>query len=118
MDPFELIFPVGKSPVMLGLIHPDSQRLMSFNGVGPYLIQNNFLQGGAENIVFGGTDPGITNLIPSDITIVGNLIQKNLTWRGQAAPYNWVIKNLFELKNAQRLLIDGNVLQYTWVSGQ
>jgi hypothetical protein len=68
--------------------------------------------------MFGGGDPVISNLVPSDITIVGNLIQKNLAWRGQAAPLNWVVKNHFEIKNAQRLLLDGNVLQYTWAAGQ
>jgi hypothetical protein len=96
----------------------DSQCFASWNGPGPFLIQNNFIQAGAENILFGGSDPSVPNLVPSDITIVGNLIQKNLAWRGQAAPYNWVVKNLFELKNAQRVLLDGNVLQYTWAAGQ
>jgi len=96
----------------------DSQCFASWNGSGPFLIQNNFIQAGAEDILFGGADPAITNLVPSDITVVGNIIQKNTAWRGQAAPYNWVIKNLFELKNAQRVLIDGNVLQYIWLSDQ
>jgi hypothetical protein len=96
----------------------DSQCFASWNGSGPFLIQNNFIQAGAENILFGGADPSIANLVPSDITVVGNLIQKNLAWRGEAASYNWVVKNLFELKNAQRVLLDGNVLQYTWAAGQ
>lgn len=96
----------------------DSQCFLSFNGTGPFLIQNNFIQAAGENIMFGGADPHIANLVPSDITIIGNLIQKNLTWQGQAAPYNWAVKNLFELKNAQRLLLDGNVIQYTWVAAQ
>jgi hypothetical protein len=57
-------------------------------------------------------------LVPSDITIVGNVIQKNTAWRGQPTPHNWVIKNLIELKNAQRVLLDGNVIQYTWAAAQ
>jgi hypothetical protein len=96
----------------------DSQCFVSWNGAGPYLIQNNFIQASTENIDFGGADPAITNLVPSDITIVGNLIQKNLAWRGEAAPYNWTVKNLVEFKNAQRILIDGNVIQYVWAAGQ
>jgi hypothetical protein len=96
----------------------DSQCLASWNGPGPFLIQNNFVQAGAEDILFGGADPAITNLVPSDITIVGNLIQKNTAWRGEAAPYSWVIKNLVELKNAQRVLLDGNVMQYIWNAEQ
>jgi hypothetical protein len=96
----------------------DSQCFASWNGSGPFLIQNDFIQAGAENIMFGGADPSITDLVPSDITVVGNLIQKNTAWRGRAAPYNWVVKNLFELKNAQRVLLDGNVIQYTWAAAQ
>lgn len=96
----------------------DSQCFASWNGTGPFLIQNNFIEAGAEDIMFGGDRPSIPNLIPSDITIVGNVMQKNLAWRNQAAPYNWVVKNIFELKNAQRVLLDGNVLQYLWQSGQ
>lgn len=96
----------------------DSQCFVSWNGVGPYLIQNSFIQAGAEDILFGGADPAITNLVPSDITIVGNLIQKNTAWENEAAPYNWVIKNLVEFKNAQRILLDGNVIQDIWESGQ
>jgi hypothetical protein len=96
----------------------DSQCFASWNGTGPYLIQNNFIQGGAENILFGGGDPSIPNLVPSDITISGNVFQKNPAWRAEAAPRNWVIKNLVELKNAQRVMIDGNVFQYIWAAGQ
>ena len=96
----------------------DSQCFASWNGAGPFLIQNNFVQAGAEDILFGGADPSVTNLIPSDITIVGNVIQKNVAWRNEAAPYNWVIKNLVEFKNAQRVLLDGNVIQYIWAAGQ
>jgi hypothetical protein len=91
----------------------DSQCIGVVNGIGPFLIQNNFLQASGENIMFGGADP-ITNLIPSDITIVGNLFQKNITWRGKVGD----VKNLLELKNAQRLLVDGNVFQYDWSAGQ
>lgn len=96
----------------------DSQCFGAWNGTGPFSIENNFIEAGAEDIMFGGADPSIADLIPSDITIVGNLIQKNLAWRNEAAPYNWVVKNLVELKNAQRVLIDGNVIQYVWAAGQ
>jgi hypothetical protein len=93
----------------------DAQCIVSTNGTGPFLIQNNFLQSTGENIMFGGADPTISNLVPSDITIVGNLIQKNVAaWRATIVD----VKNLFELKNAQRVLLDGNVLQYTWYAAQ
>src|SRR5579885_2199423 len=30
----------------------------------------------------------------------------------------WLVKNLFELKNAQRVLIDGNIFEYCWEQAQ
>jgi hypothetical protein len=93
----------------------DSQCIVSTNGSGPFLIQNNFLQALGENILWGGSDPAITNLIPSDITIVGNILQKNVAaWQGILTD----VKNLLEFKNAQRVLVDGNVFQYDWAAAQ
>jgi hypothetical protein len=96
----------------------DSQCFWSWQGTGPFLFQNNFIQAGAEDIMIGDPPPAITGVVPSDITVIGNVFQKNLAWRNEAAPYNWVIKNLFELKNAQRVFADGNVFQYVWQAGQ
>jgi hypothetical protein len=96
----------------------DSQCFFSYNGTGPYLIQNNFIEAGAETTMFGGADPAIANLVMSDITYIGNLVQKNVAWQGETSPYNWVIKNSVEFKNASRVLFDGNVIQYIWVAQQ
>ena len=46
-------------------------------------------------------------MVPSNITIRRNLISKPLAWRTQS----WTIKNLLELKNAQDVLIEGNVFE-------
>ncbi len=41
---------------------------------------------------------------------------------GTAAPLpaatRWMVKNLFELKNAQRVLVDSNVMEFCWEMGQ
>src|SRR6478736_4998060 len=47
-----------------------------FNGPGPFTITNNYLEAAAENIMFGGADPGIPGLVPSDIVISDNFITK------------------------------------------
>src|SRR6185295_10756602 len=85
----------------------DAQAIMGANGPGPYLIVNNYLEASGENILFGGADPFIQNLVPSDITIQQNYITKPLSWRGQS----WTIKNLIELKNAQRVTVNGNLIE-------
>ena len=99
----------------------DSQALASWNGPGPFKIVNNYLAGAGENIMFGGADPAIPNLVPSDIEIRRNYLFKPLSWMagsGSFAGIHWSIKNLFELKNAQRVLIDGNVLENNWADAQ
>ncbi|MGH9849754.1 MAG: hypothetical protein ACREBD_07825, partial [Blastocatellia bacterium] len=102
-------------------IGADSQAIMGWNGPGPYKIVNNYLEGSGENILFGGEDPNVTNLIPSDIEIRRNYCFKPLSWREGDPTYggrHWSVKNLFELKNAQRVLIDGNVFENNWVDSQ
>jgi hypothetical protein len=91
----------------------DSQAIEGWNGPGPFLIENNFLGGAGENLMFGGADPGIANLIPADITIRRNHFQKDPAWKGV-----WTVKNLFELKSAQRVLVEGNVFENNWADGQ
>ncbi len=91
----------------------DAQAIAGWNGPGPYKIVNNTLIGAAENILFGGSDPGIAGLVPSDIEIRRNYIFTPLSWKGV-----WLKKNLFELKNAVRVLVEGNVMDGSWTHGQ
>ena len=91
----------------------DSQAIAVWNGPGPFKIVNNYLEAAGENVIFGGADPSIPNLVPSDIEIRRNHFFKQPSWKGV-----WLVKNLLELKNAQRVLIEGNVLQNSWSDGQ
>jgi hypothetical protein len=59
----------------------DSQAIAGFNGPGPFKISNNYLEASTENILFGGADPRISNLIPSDIEITRNYFTKPVSWR-------------------------------------
>jgi hypothetical protein len=95
----------------------EAQAICGWNGPGPFLIENNYLEGATENLMFGGADPEIPNLVPSDITIRGNHFAKPLEWRTGAERGRWVIKNLLELKNARRVLIEGNLFEQNWQSG-
>jgi hypothetical protein len=99
----------------------DSQAIAGWNGPGPFKIVNNYLEAAGENLMFGGSDPTITNLVPSDIEVRRNHFFKPLTWKVDDPAYlgtPWAIKNLFELKNAQRVLFDGNVLENCWLHAQ
>lgn len=95
----------------------DSQAVLGYNGPGPFKIVNNYLEAATENIMFGGADPRIRGLVPSDIEIRGNHLFKPLSWRPgdpSFAGVQWTVKNLLELKNAQRVLIEGNLLENVW----
>jgi hypothetical protein len=96
-------------------IGQDSQAIAGVNGPGPFTIVNNYLEAAGENIIFGGSDPAIPNLVPSDIVVRGNHLYKPLAWRSQP---QWTLKNLFELKNAQRVVVDGNIMENNWEGGQ
>jgi hypothetical protein len=92
----------------------DSQAIAGWNGPGPFRIVGNFLEAASENIMFGGTDPAVPNLVPSDIEVRHNLSTKRLDWQAAHVP----VKNTFELKNARRVVVDGNTFEHSWVSGQ
>jgi hypothetical protein len=96
----------------------DSQAIGGFNGPGPFRIFQNRLEGGAENIMFGGAVPAISGLVPAGIEIRGNHLFKPLAWRkgdpGNTGYTPWV-KNLFELKNAKDVVFAGNLLENNWV---
>ena len=91
----------------------DSQALAGWNGPGPFAIVNNYLEGSGENVIFGGADPDVKNLVASDIEIRGNHFAKPLAWKT-----HWSVKNLLELKNARRVLVDGNVFENNWLDAQ
>jgi len=88
------------------------------NPVGPFKVVNNFLEASGENILLGGAQSATT---PADIQISQNHFFKPLTWlKGQpgyvggADGNPFIVKNLLELKNAQRVLVEGNIMEYSW----
>jgi len=99
----------------------DSQAIAAWNSPGPFMIVDNYLEAAGENVMFGGTDPTIQGVVPSDIEVRGNHFTKDPAWRADAPGYQgatWSIKNIFELKNAQRVLVEGNLFEYNWAQAQ
>jgi hypothetical protein len=92
----------------------DSQAICGWNTPGPIVIRNNYLEAAGENIMFGGASVSISGVIPSDIVVEGNLLTKDLAWRGSS----WTVKNLFELKHARRVLVRRNVMVNNWAAAQ
>jgi hypothetical protein len=99
----------------------DSQAINGGTGDqpgGPYKIVNNFLEAAGESIMFGGARGSTT---PSDIEIRHNHFFKPLLWKpgypgfvGATDGNPFIVKNCIELKNAQRVLLEGNILENAW----
>ncbi len=99
----------------------DAAAIWAWNGPGPFKIVNNYLEASAVNLFFGGEGPTVPNLVPSDIEIRGNYLFKPLSWRAGDPTFGgiaWNVKNLFELKNARRVLVEGNVFENNWAQTQ
>lgn len=99
----------------------DTQAIASWNGSGPFKIVNNFLEASGENVMFGGAMPFVPGVIPSDIEIRRNHFFKPLSWKPSDPSLKgstWTVKNLLEFKNAQRVLVEGNVLENNWAQAQ
>lgn len=92
----------------------DTQAIAGWNGPGPYLIENNYLEAAAENFLLGGARISIPDLVPTDIIFRRNYVTKPLSWREQKLN----VKNLFELKNARRVLVEFNIFENNWVAAQ
>ncbi|MCA9737545.1 MAG: Ig-like domain-containing protein [Gemmatimonadetes bacterium] len=91
----------------------DAQAILAWNAPGPFKIVNNHLEGSGETVMFGGADPSIANLVPSDIEIRHNHFYRPPSWQGK-----WTVKNHFELKMARRVVFEGNILENTWKDAQ
>ena len=92
----------------------ETQAIAGWNGAGPFKIVNNYIEAAGVNVLFGGADPTIPNLVPSDIEIRGNHFSKPVAWRTE----RWMVKNLLELKNARRVVVAGNLLEHSWGQAQ
>ncbi len=92
----------------------ETQAIAGWNGPGPYLIENNYLEASGIGVLFGGAEPSIGSLVPSNIVVRRNTLARPLEWRDA----EWTVKNLFELKNARRVMIEGNVMERNWSDAQ
>ena len=50
----------------------------------------------------------------ADVVFRRNHLAKPASWRSE----RWQVKNLFELKNARRVLVEGNLMEYVWQEAQ
>ena len=83
----------------------ESQAIAIWATDGNIEIINNYLEAAAENLLFGGAGSAL-GLTPSDCIVRNNWMNKPVQWREEG----WDVKNLFEIKNAQRIRIENNLM--------
>jgi hypothetical protein len=98
----------------IGLAGQETQAIACWNGPGPFVIENNYIEAAGIGVLFGGGAPSIDQLVPSDIVIRRNHITRPVAWRSGT----WAVKNLLELKNARYVQIDGNLIENNWSGAQ
>jgi hypothetical protein len=95
----------------------DAQAVAGGNGSvpnGTYKIVDNFLEASGESVIFGG---GGATQTPTDIEIRRNHFFKPMIWLSGQPGFigvKFVVKNHLEFKNAQRVLVEGNIMENTW----
>lgn len=100
----------------------DSSAIRGWNGTGPVLIENNYLNGAGETIFLGGADSNLPSPnLPSDYTVRRNYFHNPDTWDEAHASWDGVqrqIKNLLEFKMGKRVLVEGNYFSGIWPKAQ
>ena len=91
----------------------ESQAIAAWATDGPIEIVNNYLEGAAQSILFGGAD-SFLKLVPTDCVVRSNHLNKPLEWRHT----DWVVKNIFEIKNGKRIKVEDNLMTNNWAMGQ
>lgn len=92
----------------------DAQAIWGNNGPGPYTIDDNYVEGSGENILFGGASIRIPDCVPSDVRITNNTIRKPESWRRLTGS----VKNSVEFKAVRRALLENNVIDGNWRDAQ
>lgn len=93
----------------------ETHGVIAFNTPGPLKIVNNFIDAGSVPLFFGGTGSalGATLGRPKDLEMRRNHLSHPEAWcQGPGAGgLRFGLKGLFELKNSERSLFEGNYLE-------
>jgi hypothetical protein len=95
----------------------DADAIGGGNGEKPVQtlkIVDNFVESSGQNIFFGGAPSAVR---PEDIEIRRNHLYKPMFWNPNTSEHLEpvpIAKNLFELKNGNRVLFEANYLENSW----
>ncbi len=84
---------------------------------GPFKVVDDFIEASSEPVFAGGGGTGATNTVPHDLEFRRSHTFHPLFWKGNDPSYfgtSFTVKNLFELKNLDRVLMEGFIAEQTW----
>lgn len=95
----------------------DSQAVFGLDGRGAHVYNNTYFEAASESIMYGGADNQINGMVPTNIEFRRCAFSKPVAWRhlpplSTGATLNE--KNLFEIKNARRVYVEGSVFSNHW----
>ncbi|HEX5072451.1 MAG TPA: hypothetical protein VFW03_04590 [Gemmatimonadaceae bacterium] len=90
----------------------ESHCVVAWTGAGPLKLMNDHFDCASIGVLIGGAARAIADVAPSDIEVRGNHFVKDSAYKG------YVAKNLFEVKDGQRVLLEGNVIERSWFEAQ
>jgi hypothetical protein len=110
--------PAGQGNVAKSLASAEVSATVSTSGAGAVTISWSAVSGATEYRVYGRT----TGTQSVYWTTTGNAFTDTGTAGTAGTPpataTKWSVKNLFELKNAQDVVVEGNVFENCWVADQ
>jgi hypothetical protein len=92
----------------------DSQAICAWDMAPGLLIEDNFMRGGSETLLFGGADSISAERMPADVIVRGNDITARPEWQGKPIG----VKMRVEFKALRRALFEANNVEYCWKQGQ
>lgn len=94
----------------------ENHGIVGYNGPGPWKIVGNAIEAASINFLCGGAVPRIDGLMTNDIEVRRNYWFKRISWnRNDPLVFdgitNKVVKNIFELKWGNRVLVEANYFE-------
>jgi hypothetical protein len=98
---------------------PTAEVAVQMKGRGSVALTWNAVVGATRYRVYRNSKPGLQNrYLETTSNSFVDVGSKDQLSGGIPAAARWTVKNLFELKNARNVTVDGNLLEYCWTDAQ
>lgn len=96
------------------LVGQDAQAICGWTGTRNLFIDGCYLEGGAQAIMIGGSDPADIFRIPTNVKVTNSTLTKNTAWYSMSTVPQ--IKTCLELKNCNNFYAFNNTFEYAGIA--